>query len=128
MDIPIHNPSAQGNTMTPATLIAQHLAALPHPDGAARQLPGFQAKLLPQPMQEQVTKTAQDIGEAIVHLLTLNGYKIVTDADLTQPVKPTQIADVFCNKCNAKVLSLNITNPTRVLTGNHFTTEKCPHA
>ena len=67
--------------MTPADIIAKHLAALPHPDGGVRKLPGFSARLLPEPIAQQVTRTAHDIGDAIVHLLKLNGYTIVKDDD-----------------------------------------------
>lgn len=117
------------DTVTPAQLIAQNLAALPHPDGVPRQLPGFQTRLLPEPMQEQVSRTAGEIGDAIIHLLTMNGYAIVK-ADQLSPATPAErkTADVYCNHCTAQVLSLNITNPAMVKSNYHFTTEKCPHA
>lgn len=65
--------------MTPAQIIAKHLAGLPHPDGGLLKLPGFNARILPEPIAQQVGKTAEQIGEAVVHLLKLNGYTIIKD-------------------------------------------------
>lgn len=111
--------------MKPAQLIAANLAALPHPDGTPRQLPGFSSRLLPEPMQEQIGQTAQEIGEAIVNLLETNGWRITTDAPA--PEAPKRTADVVCNHCKTAVLTLNVTtNPVR--SNYHFTAEKCPNA
>ena len=112
--------------MTPAELIAQNLAALPHPDGNPRQLPGFATQLLPEEMAEQVTKTALELGEAIIHLLTLNGYDITTGQTQTAPPEAPSVANVHCTYCDARVLQLNITNPSRVLTSQHFAVVDCP--
>lgn len=111
--------------MQPAQLIAQHLAALPHPDGSTRNLPGFSHRLLPEPIQKQVSKTAQDIGECIVHLLEQNGYYLTTE----KPSQPTQtnIATVVCNHCSEQLLQFNITHPERVATSHHYTTTPCPN-
>lgn len=114
--------------MTPAQLIATNLAALPHPDGTHRQLPGFATQLLPEAMAQQVTDTANGIGEAIIHLLETSGYQIVTAQPVAQPAEPAQVANVHCSYCDARVLQLNITNPARVMTTQHFTTQKCPNA
>lgn len=115
---------------TPAHLIATHLAALPHPDGTPRQLPGFATQLMPEAMAQQVTKAGEEIGEAIVHLLTTNGYTLTEQGATPAPVvqEPAQIASVYCSHCNERVMQLNITNPNRVLTRHHFTIEKCPNS
>lgn len=113
--------------MTPAQLIAKNLAALPHPDGTPRQLPGFATQLLPEQMAQQVTQTANDLGEAIVHLLETSGYTI-TKGHTPAPTEPAQVANVHCVYCDARVLQLNITNPSRVMTTQHYITQKCPQA
>lgn len=116
--------------MTPAELIARNLPALPHPDGTPRQLAGFNPQLLPEALAQQVTETANDIGQAIVHLLETSGYRIVPATQIADPVpaEPPRIANVHCSYCDAQVLRLNISNPNRVMTTQHFTTEKCPQA
>lgn len=114
--------------MSAADIIAKNLAALPHPDGNPRQLPGFQTQLLPEAMAEQVTQTAKDIGDAIVFLLESSGLQIVP-AGQTPTAEPTDappIANVHCTYCDARVLQLNISNPNRVLTGHHFALADCP--
>lgn len=110
--------------MTPAELIAHNLAALPHPDGSTRNLPGFNHRLLPEPIQNQVSKTAQDIGDCIVHLLETNGYYLTTE----KPNQPTQanIATLVCNHCDEQVMQFNITHPDRVATSHHYTQSPCP--
>lgn len=113
---------------TPAEVIANNLAALPHPDGVPRQLPGFNTRLLPEVIQEQVTKTARDIADAIVHLLTMNGYTITTPDQIAKEPRDTRTAHVYCTTCTKEVLNLNITHPDRVLTKHHFALEPCPHA
>jgi len=112
--------------MTPAQLIAQHLAALPHPDGTPRQLPGFATQLMPEQMAQQINHAATEIGEAIINLLETNGYTVATETQLAQPEPAPQIANVHCSHCNARVLQFNIVNPNRILTMHHFTTQKCP--
>ena len=124
--------------MTPAQLIASNLAALPHPDGAPRQLAGFNTGLLPDPLREQVTRTATDIGEAIVHLLDISGYRIVSAGD--EPAAPASvaIADVghlHCRACDTRLLSLNLTNPSHIVTDGPALISalarrapECPHA
>lgn len=114
--------------MTAAQIIAQNLAALPHPDGTPRQLPGFATQLLPEPMAQQVTQTARELGEAIIHLLDINGYKVGTAAEFSQPAadQPPQIANVHCVYCEARVMQLNITNPARVPTAQHYIAPEVP--
>jgi hypothetical protein len=113
---------------SPAQLIATHLSALPHPDGTPRQLPGFTSQLLPEGLRSQVQQAATDIGDAIIHLLESNGYRITTE-----PSQPTQtsdtkpVASVHCHHCDARVLQLNIANPARVMTGHHFALTECPN-
>lgn len=123
--------------MTAAQIIATNLASLPHPDGAPRQLPGFAAQVLPAPLQEEMRKAANDVGEAIVNLLELNGYRIVTDDELDQPaesVEPPQVANVHCAMCDQKLFSINLTNPEHTLTNGRLFLEglgalspECPH-
>lgn len=114
--------------MTPAQLIAQNLAALPHPDGTPRQMPGFHTRLLPEPMQEEISKAAQEIADSIVHLLDTNGYRILTDEQLSQTLTiESRQANVYCNLCGEEVLTLNISNPHKVMTDFHFDLQKCPH-
>lgn len=114
--------------MNPAQLIATNLAALPHPDGTPRQLPGFATQLLPEQMAQQVNQTALELGEAIVNLLETSGYTITYGTPTPPADTPAQIANVHCVYCDARVLQLNITNPARVMTTQHFTTTKCPQA
>ena len=123
--------------MTAAQIIADNLQALPHPDGTPRQMPGFNAQLLPEPMQQQVKQTAKDIGEAIINLLELNGYQILTQAELDQPTQgaePAQVANVHCTMCDKKLFSLNLTNPAHSLTNGRMFLDavaglspECPH-
>ncbi len=126
--------------MTPAQLIAANLAALPHPDGAPRQLAGFQTGLLPDPLREQVTRTATDIGEAIMYLLETNGYRITAITETDEPAAPAAvaIADVghlHCRACDTRLLSLNLTNPSHIVTDGPALISalagrnpECPHA
>lgn len=103
--------------MTPAQLIAANLAALPHPDGGVRGLPGFQARLLPEPMQAEIGRTAQDIGDGIVHLLTTNGYRITAGEELTAAPDPADVRVVAltCRLCGTVLLELSVAD-SRVLT------------
>lgn len=123
--------------MTPAELIAKNLAALPHPDGTPRQLPGFSTQLLPEALQQQMSQTALDIGESIINLLTLNGYKVATEQELGQPATPTEAptkANVHCTMCDKKLFAFNLTNPEHTLTNGRLFLEgittlnpECPH-
>lgn len=122
---------------TPAEIIAKNLAALPHPDGTPRQLPGFSTQLLPEALQQQMGKTAVEIGEAIINLLTLNGYLVVTEQELGQPsapVTPPTRANVHCTMCDQKLFSFNLTNPEHTLTNGRLFLDglgslspECPH-
>jgi len=113
---------------SPAELIAANLAALPHPDGAPRQLSGFSTQLLPEALHAQIQQTAKDIGEAIIHLLETNGYTVTNQASQpTQtPDEPPLIASVHCHHCDERVLQMNISTPSKVLTGHHFALIECP--
>lgn len=113
--------------MTAAHLIATNLQALPHPDGTPRSLPGFNTRILPEALKQEIDRYALDFGEAIVHLLELNGYHLQTE--LRQPTQTTQpeTASVICAHCNARVLQLNITNPERVVAQTHFAAQECPN-
>lgn len=113
--------------MKPADIIAANLAAIPHPDGNPRQLAGFATQLLPEVMAQQVTQTARDIGDAIVHLLELNGYTISNTPPPAPTAAETSIASVYCSHCDTRVLQLNITNPTRVLSMYHYAATECPN-
>lgn len=114
---------------SPAQLIATNLAALPHPDGTPRQLPGFAGHLMPEQMAQQVNQAATELGEAVIHLLETNGYAVVPAGQIAaaESVAP-EIANVVCTHCDARVLQLNMTNPARVLTTHHFAVQKCPNA
>ena len=122
---------------SPAELIATNLQALPHPDGTPRQLPGFSTKLLPGNLQDQIQQTAKDIGEAVINLLQINGYHVVTDAELKQAddEAPPPVANLHCGMCDTRLLQLNIANPQRVVTNGKLFLEglaqrstECPHA
>ena len=114
---------------SPAQLIATHLAALPHPNGTPRQLPGFSSQLLPEGLRSQVQQAATDIGDAVIHLLETNGYRVTDEP--SQPTQTTEttrpVANVHCHHCDTRVLQLNITDPTRVMTGHHFALVECPN-
>lgn len=124
--------------MSAAQLIAGNLANLPHPDGTPRTLAGFNTALMPENLREQINKTAQDIGDAIIYLLESNGYRILTDAEITaaahaeQP--PAPIGNVHCTNCDARLFSLNLTNPEHIRTNGQWLLEAmarlkpgCPH-
>lgn len=124
--------------MIPAEIIAANLAALPHPDGTPRQLAGFSTQLLPDALQEQIGKTAKDIGEAIINLLEINGYKVVTEAELGQPTQTSDssipVANVHCNLCETKLMALAMNNPSKVMVHARLLIEglaarkpECPH-
>ena len=115
---------------SPAQIIADNLAALPHPDGTPRQLPGFATQLMPEQMAQQIKQAATELGEAIVNLLETTGYQVITRAPAEQPATPTapEVASVYCAHCEARVLQLNITNPARVMATHHFAVQKCPNS
>jgi hypothetical protein len=123
--------------MNPAELIAANLAALPHPDGTPRQLAGYATQLLPEAMQAEIKRASTGIGEAIVHLLELNGYTIVQESELRQPTQTSEapeVAHVHCNMCDTRLFSLNIVNPDHCLTNGQMFIEGmsqrqagCPH-
>lgn len=121
---------------SPAELIANNLAALPHPDGTPRQLAGFSTQLLPEAMHDEINKAAREIGESIINLLTEHGYHIVTDDELHQPTPTSspEIAHVHCTLCDTRLFSLNITTPSHCLTNAESFIEAisqrspgCPH-
>lgn len=125
--------------MSAADLIAANLAALPMPDGSVRGLPGFQSRLLPAPMQEQVGATARDIGEAIVYLLTSHGYRVVSGEDepapAPVPAAGAPVARLCCRVCNTVLLELSLVDPARIVTdgpallaGLAGRAVECPHA
>lgn len=121
----------------PAQLIASNLGALPHPDGAPRQLAGFASTLLPDPLREQVDRTAREIGDAIVHLLETGGYRIVSAADEPAAAPdpgPAPIGHLHCRECDARLLSLNLTTPNHIVTNGRALiaalsqlSPDCPH-
>lgn len=121
----------------PAQLIASNLAALPHPDGAPRVLAGFGTALLPDPLREQVTQAATEIGEAIVYLLESNGWRLLAPGEQIQPDAPTgppEVAHLHCRECDARLMSLNLTTPERIvtdaralITGIARLSPDCPH-
>ena len=120
---------------SPADIIAANLSALPHPDGAPRQLPGFATRLLPEPMQQQVGESAKQIGESVVHLLELNGYRITDEPrQPTQTEAPPNIAHLHCAQCDTRLMSLNIVNPEHAVTNGRALLQafaarslECPH-
>lgn len=122
--------------MTPAELIAANLAAIPHPDGSPRVLAGFSTTLLPDNLQEQVTRTAADIGEGIVYLLESSGYRIVSENDAAPaPADDAPpIAHLHCSQCDARLLSINVSNPAHAVTSGSVLIAamsnlrpECPH-
>lgn len=121
--------------MTPAELIAANLAALPHPDGTPRQLPGFSTQLLPEPMQEQVQNTAKELGESIVNLLEINGWNITNQPPTENTPETTpQSANIHCTLCDTKLFTINLVNPSHTLTNGNLLIAgmknlkpECPH-
>lgn len=121
----------------PAQLIASNLGALPHPDGAPRQLAGFASTLLPEPLREQVDRTAREIGDSVVYLLETNGYRIVsvTEESAAPPDPgPAPIGHLHCRECDARLLSLNLTTPGHIVTNGRALiaalsqlSPDCPH-
>lgn len=123
---------------TPAELIAKNLSSLPHPDGTPRQMPGFSTQLLPEALQQQMSNTAVEIGEAIINLLTLNGLQVVTEQQLAQAApaasEPPRQANVHCTMCDKRLFSINLTNPEHTLTNGRLFIQgmanlspECPH-
>lgn len=123
--------------MTAAQIIADNLAAIPHPDGAPRQLAGYNTTLLPEALREQVTTAAREVGESIVHLLELNGYRIVREADIPAPAGDAgdpSIANLHCVMCDERLLSISLVNPTHAVTNGRILLQglgarevECPH-
>jgi hypothetical protein len=124
----------EDSEVTPAELIAANLAALPHPDGTPRQLPGFSTQLLPEAMQQQVQNTAKELGEAIINLLEVNGWTVTNQPIPESEPEPPQTANVHCTLCDQKLFTINLINPSHTLTnGNLFIAgmknlkPECPH-
>lgn len=123
---------------TPAQLIADNLAALPHPDGTPRQLAGYSTNLLPEALREQITNAAKEIGESVVYLLETSGYRIVAADDMptedtTDPDAPP-VANLHCIICDARLMSVALTNPSHCLTNGRLLIQgmsslspECPH-
>lgn len=122
--------------MDPAQLIAANLAALPHPDGTTRVLAGFSTAMLPDGLHDQMNRTAQDIGEAVVHLLETNGYEVVAQGSRPDPADSDQpaVAHLHCALCDARLLSINVSNPAHAVTNGPVLISavaglraECPH-
>lgn len=120
-----------------ATLIAANLGSLPHPDGGVRQLAGYSTTGKPDALAKQITRGAQDIGEAIVALLEAHGYPLTHADDAPATEAPTttrqpEIAEVRCHLCNCRLMRINITgaphlkvNPEAFLAGLRDLTHDC---
>lgn len=120
--------------MTPAQIIAKNLAALPHPDGTTRQLPGFTTQLLPEALQQQVSDTAKELGEAIIHLLEINGYRVTDEPSQPTQTTPLQVANLHCAACDTRLMQMTLINPEHVVTNGRLFLEalksrsvECPH-
>lgn len=121
--------------MNPAQLIAANLAALPHPDGTPRQLPGFANQLLPDSLQQEISQAAQDIGESIINLLETNGYTVTNQPATIEPPATPTVANVHCSLCDTRLLQINLVNPEHTLTNGPLFLKtlagrapECPHA
>jgi len=119
--------------VTAVEVIAANLAALPHPDGSPRQLPGFSARLMPEAMRPHVEQAGREIAESLVHLLELNGFQVEKPEPAAQP----QLADVLhvhCTMCGARLMSVSLadapraaTNGPTLLRGLAGLRPECPH-
>ena len=113
-------------------VIAANLAALPHPDGSPRQLPGFSARLMPEAMRPHVEKAGREIAESLVHLLELNGF----DVDKTPLAEPesADVLHIHCTLCSARIMSVSLADAPRastsgpaLLRGLARLRPECPH-
>jgi hypothetical protein len=100
-----------------ATLIAENLAQLPHPDGKPRKLPGYATTGKPDGLVKQITRGAQEIGDSIVNLIELAGGTITfgdepaaAEAAPSAPASALRIAEIHCALCNTRLLRINIAN------------------
>lgn len=121
-----------------ASLIADHLAALPHPDGGVRAVAGFAAgALMPEPLRDQQRRQAVEVGEAIVHLLVEHGWTISrADSAATPASSPAMPSAVrlHCRHCDALLLSVSLAHGARAVTdgraligGIGGLRQECPH-
>jgi len=113
-------------------VIAANLAALPHPDGSPRQLPGFSARLMPEAMRPHVEKAGREIAESLVHLLELNGF----DVEKTEQPEPesVDVLHIHCTLCSARLMSVSLADSPRaatsgpaLLSGLAKLRPECPH-
>ena len=118
--------------MSAVDVIAANLAALPHPDGSPRQLPGFSSRLMPEAMRPHVEKAGREIAESVVHLLELNGFQLEKPA----PAEPQQadVLHVHCTLCSARLMSVSLadapmasTSGPALLRGLGKLRPDCPH-
>ena len=119
--------------MSAVDVIAANLAALPHPDGSPRQLPGFSARLMPEAMRPHVEQAGREIAEALVHLLTLNGFAVDKAAEQAEPVN-ADVLHIHCSLCSVRLMSVSLADCPRAATSGPallrgLTTlrPECPH-
>ena len=113
-------------------MIAANLAALPHPDGSPRQLPGFSARLMPEAMRPHVEQAGREIAEALVHLLILNGFA-VDKVEQAEPIN-ADVLHIHCSYCSVRLMSVSLADCPRAATSGPallrgLTTlrPECPH-
>lgn len=118
--------------VTAVEVIAANLAALPHPDGSPRQLPGFSARLMPEAMRPHVEQAGREIAEAIVNLLILNGFTL--DPAPPADPDPQDALHVLCTGCGARIMSVSLAESPRartsgpdLLRGLARLSPECPH-
>lgn len=122
-----------------ASLIADHLAALPHPDGGVRAVAGFAGGgLMPEPLRDQQRRQAVEVGEAIVHLITSHGWTIGRADSVTETPassdRPSAVR-LHCRQCDTLLLTVSLAHGPRAITdgaaligGLGSLKRDCPHA
>lgn len=92
-----------------AKLIGEQLHQLPMPDGRKYRLMHFSSFGQSEDIKAKVAQRAQTVGEAVVHLLELNGYRISHVND-PKPVEQEgrKVASGHCAHCSVEVIRLPV--------------------
>lgn len=93
-------------------ILAANLGHLEHEDGTPFVFPAHQADnpTLPAEYQQQIQGVNQGIAEAIVHLLTKNGLRVVESSTLSTPqmLGSTQVVGIHCKICGGLLIKTNM--------------------
>jgi len=103
--------------MTAADVLAANLGHLQHPNGTIVAIPGFDRHASSHPeLAEAHGALAKLIGEAMIHTLETNGWRITDQPATEEPETPEPWITLRCNQCRTKLARINTTNPDHVVT------------